>query len=278
MRTFAAVVGAMYRVFGLIRLSDLTKLLRTLPDFPSSSAKDFQYLHLTLRGAKESYAALLEFVRAQKLSSAEERFFAPFLEIEENENSERLKNLFDAFGSDKGSFHGYHLLYASILSKINSPRPHIAEIGLGTNLTDVPSNMGRRGTPGASLRAWRDYYSGNCVVIGLDVDNRILFTESGITTFHIDQLDPGSFDTLRGSLAKGQLDLFIDDGLHSPIANLNFLNHATYFIKSGGFLVIEDIGSRSLVVWELVQRLCPSDWKTQLVEVKGDWVFVAQLP
>ena len=55
---------------------------------------------------------------------------------------------------------------------------NIFEVGLGTNNVDVPSNMGKDGKPGASLRAWRDYFP------NADIDTRILFKEDKIQTFY----------------------------------------------------------------------------------------------
>jgi hypothetical protein len=68
----------------------------------------------------------------------------------------KLKALFDEHGSDKANVHGYHPLYAAILDD-PSAALSVLEIGLGTNNTDVASNMGAAGRPGASVRAFRDF-------------------------------------------------------------------------------------------------------------------------
>jgi hypothetical protein len=47
--------------------------------------------------------------------------------------------------------------------------------------------MGRTGTPGASLRAWRDYFP-NAEIYGADIDREILFEEERISAFYVNQL------------------------------------------------------------------------------------------
>ena len=42
--------------------------------------------------------------------------------------------------------------------------------------------MNINGKPGASLRAWRDYFE-NALIYGADIDKNILFKENRINTF-----------------------------------------------------------------------------------------------
>jgi hypothetical protein len=71
-------------------------------------------------------------------------------------------------GSDKGQWwrngigptlaHNYTTVY-SLLFQDKISRPiRIFELGLGTNNPNFAANMGERGRPGASLRAWRDIF------------------------------------------------------------------------------------------------------------------------
>ena len=55
----------------------------------------------------------------------------------------------------------------------------VFECGLGTNNITIPSNMGDRAKPGASLKVWRDYFV-NAVIIGADIDKDILFNSERI--------------------------------------------------------------------------------------------------
>ena len=72
------------------------------------------------------------------------------------------------------------------------------EVGLGSNNTELLSNMGSDGKPLASLRAWRDYFP-NAQIYGADIDKDILTNEERIKTFFVDQTKP---DTIREMLKK----------------------------------------------------------------------------
>jgi len=137
------------------------------------------------------------------------------------EYKEKLGSLFTFHGSDKATIHDYYLIYASIINDIQNPNIKIFEIGLGTNNTDVVSTMGTNGKPGASLRAFRDYID-DSYIYGADFDHRILFEEKRIKTFFVDQTNPKTFSDLSKKINL-EFDLMIDDGLHSPNANLNSL-------------------------------------------------------
>ena len=109
-----------------------------------------------------------------------------------------------------------------------TPRKEISNIlgiGLGTNNTNLVSTMGTEGKPGASLRAFRDFCM-NAEVIGADVDESILFKEDRIKTFYVDQTSNNSLNNLKDKFTN-KFDLIIDDGLHSPDANINTLRIAT---------------------------------------------------
>jgi hypothetical protein len=136
---------------------------------------------------------------------------------------------------------------------------HICEIGIGTNNSDVVSTIGRSGVLGASLRAFRDYCP-NALVVGGDVDPRIMFKENRIKTIVVDQTDiVGLKEALNST--KLEFDLFIDDGLHSPNANLASLIAGLDVIKRGGWIVIEDIPERGLIFWRLVANLLPQTYQ-----------------
>jgi hypothetical protein len=177
-------------------------------------------------------------------------------------SANELKRYFDRYGSDKATLHQYHYVYGPILmdrDRISG----VLEVGLGTNNTDVVSNMGTEGRPGASLRAFRDYLE-QARIYGADIDRRILFAEDRIETFFVDQTAPDSFVELGKQVPSG-LDLIIDDGLHTPSANIETLKFALSRIKRGGWSVIEDIGSPSLPVWDLVSALLPHNFEAYLI-------------
>src|SRR3989344_1850141 len=167
---------------------------------------------------------------------------------EEDKDTKELGSLFAQYGSDKSIRHDYHRIYAHILGKRRRESLEILEIGLGTNNTDVPSNMGRDGKPGASLRAFRDW-APKAHVYGADVDTRILFNEDRINTYFVDQTKPETFQSLVK--LDTQFDLVIDDGLHNPSANFNTINALLDLVKPGGYLIVEDILDKYLSLWQI---------------------------
>ena len=184
-----------------------------------------------------------------------------------------LKLLFAKFGSDKSTGHNYHRLYGEIL-KNKDDISYVLEIGLGTNNLDVVSNMGTRGVPGASLRAFREYLP-NATIFGADIDKRILFQEDRIQTYFVDQTDLTSLEAL-GKNIPDSIDLIIDDGLHSPNANLAVLTFGLKKLKNHGWLVIEDIPERAVPLWEVVAALLPDTFASKLLRDEGGLVFAVQ--
>lgn len=176
-----------------------------------------------------------------------------------------LGALFAKYGSDKSSDHNYHELYAHLLGD-PSRRMNVMEIGLGTNNTDLASNMGANAKPGASLRAFRDYLD-QSAIFGADVDHRVLFEEKRISTYCVDQTDRSSLRNLSNRLPS-EFDLMIDDGLHAPNANIHSLEFFLQRIKIGGHAVIEDVSTASRTIWEVVHHLIPNRFSMHMVMTK----------
>jgi hypothetical protein len=196
------------------------------------------------------------------------------LSQEDRETAAALKICLDSHGSDKANTHNYHLFYASILKNRDAVKAML-EIGLGTNNADVVSNVGSaEGKPGASLRAFRDYLP-NAKIYGADIDRRILFQEERIWTFFVDQTDPASFVHLGQSL-PAELDLIIDDGLHSPNANVATLTFALPKLKADGWFIVEDISESAVPLWKVVAALLPADYQPHILKCKGAIVFAVR--
>ena len=114
---------------------------------------------LTVLAINQTFPFLNDLVESvsdkNKVYSVDE-FASLFNEIDVKVVDE-LKGKFNEYGSDKAGIHNYYLIYSCILHDPNSISS-LMEIGLGTNNTDIPSNMGAHGKPGASLRAFRDFF------------------------------------------------------------------------------------------------------------------------
>lgn len=193
--------------------------------------------------------------------------------VDEKLSSTKLKVLLDHYGSDKANLHNYHHLYGTILRE-NASVENIFEIGLGTNNADVVSHMGQAGKPGASLRAFRDFCPNACIY-GADIDKRILFSEERIKTFFVDQTESASFNPILDQIPK-TFDLVIDDGLHSPNANIASLDFALKIVKKGGWVVIEDIGVDAKSLWCVVSALLVEKYKSHLFYANDALVFAVQ--
>lgn len=185
-------------------------------------------------------------------------------------NAEKLKTLFDKYGSDKARSNTYHKFYSSIIDETTS---NIFEIGLGTNNPSIPSNMGTGGRPGASLRAFKEFLP-NCRIYGADIDSLILFQEERIQTRQVNQLSQESLASLRSWLPP--LDLFIDDGFHSFAANLNSLVMGIQLTKPGGWIVIEDIKESTFPLWKVVADLCVEN-NSLLIRAGTGRIFAMQM-
>ncbi len=133
--------------------------------------------------------------------------------------------------------------------------------------------MGAQGRPGASLRAFRDYLPQGRIH-GADVDRDILFREDRIETFFVDQTDPASFAELRAVAGGDGFHVIIDDGLHSPGANLAVILFALDSLAPGGALVIEDIKQEALPVWHAVRAMLDDAFATTLVRDKAAYMLV----
>jgi hypothetical protein len=186
-----------------------------------------------------------------------------------------LAALLTRYGSDKSTKHSYHRVYASVLARCGMDRPlNLLEIGLGTNMVDVVSNMGISGHPGASLRAFRDFLP-SASIYGADVDRRVLFSEERIETFYVDQTDRNSFLKLGENLPR-DFDVMIDDGLHLPTANLNSLSFFLSRLRPGGFAIVEDIPVTAEHLWHLVATLLPKSYEPCIVRSGPSLLFVVE--
>ena len=112
------------------------------------------------------------------------------------------------------------------------------ELGIGTTDPLIKSAMGESEIPGASLRAWREFFrNGN--IFGADIDKTILVNECRIESFYCDQTDEASICRMwkwNPSLAI-PFDIIIDDGLHDFQANKVFLENSIQHLKFGSFNV-----------------------------------------
>ena len=158
-----------------------------------------------------------------------------------------LCEIMGSCGSDKGSvnivnsWHNYTTFYYSIFKDIKEKQLRIFELGLGTNNTNIPSNMGINGVPCASLQGWAKFFNNSCI-FGADIDNDILINNNRFKTFYCDQTNPHVIKHMWNEPdLQDNFDIIIEDGLHTFNANVCFFENSIHKLKQNGYFIIEDI-------------------------------------
>jgi hypothetical protein len=152
-------------------------------------------------------------------------------------------------GSDKGTNHNYTTIYSVLFRQLRTKPLRIFELGLGTNNPNLASSMGVYGKPGASMRGWRELFP-RARIYGADIDRDILFTDDRIETFYCDQLDADAIRSLWSQPSlREEMDIIIDDGLHTMEGNVSFMNGSLEHLRPGGVYVVEDILSNTVNDW-----------------------------
>lgn len=146
-------------------------------------------------------------------------------ELEFDELAEtRLCKLMKQHGSDKGgegASHSYTPVYHALFESL-APR-HVFELGVYS---------------GASLRAWHDYFP-HATVYGADNERQFLFQEHRIHTVECDETVAASVESMWASLPD--MDIMVDDALHTIEANLFFLERSFTKLQPGGIYIVEDL-------------------------------------
>ena len=155
----------------------------------------------------------------------------------------KLTELMNYYGSDKGNknnHHNYSEYYSELFFNKRKEVKNFLEIGLGTNDTNIASNMGENGSPLASLKAWRDFFE-NANIYGADIDKKILKNENKIKTFYVDQTNPKTIEVMFKNIGVDKFDIILEDGLHEYNANICFFENSINYLSDNGIYIIEDV-------------------------------------
>ncbi|OBJ35701.1 hypothetical protein A5630_08840 [Mycolicibacterium mucogenicum] len=192
-----------------------------------------------------------------------------------------LAALCELHGSDKGEVqkggkarrrswptHTYTDFYEMLFGQKREAVRSVIECGLGTNNPSRESSMGVTGTPGASLRVWREYFP-HADVVGIDIDKDILFTEDRIRTYYCDQTDASSVQEFKSAAAipAGSVDVIIDDGLHKFHAGKCLFENTFDLLKDDGVYIIEDVTLRDRQAYDEYFSDCRQDLVFQIVRL-----------
>jgi len=230
-------------------IDEAVAILKTFQAHPErlQQLADEQYAYVmanfTYAAVKHQWIAMLEAVveKQKKIDP-----WDPIISINSFQATP-LCEIMGRHGSDKGSVaiesseHNYTTIYHRLLEMKRNLPMRVFELGLGTNFTDVPSNMGAAGKPGASLRGWAEYFP-HANVFGADIDTRVLFQEERIKTFACDQTNPALIRSMWSTKElEEDFDLIVEDGLHEYDANVCFFENSIHKVKPDGYFIIEDI-------------------------------------
>lgn len=171
-----------------------------------------------------------------------------------------LRELIDKYGSDKNK-NEYTSIYHTIFNPIKTKNINLLEIGIGTMILDVPSSMAGYGgdgyKPGASLRAFRDFFP-NSNIYGGDVQKDCMFEEDRIKTFLFDSTNSDECDSILGDM---KFDIIIDDGLHLAEAQMATFKNLWKRLNDGGYYFIEDVAKHNPLY---------SQWKSVFSEIESE--------
>jgi hypothetical protein len=155
-----------------------------------------------------------------------------------------ITKIFNNYNLDK-VYNKYDNLYHNLFNTKRFDVKSLLEIGIGTTDPNMKSTMYHYKTNdcvhyehGNSLRAWRDYFV-NSNIYGIDIDPNTMFEEDRIKTFCSSSMDSTKMNNILRGI--GNLDVIIDDGLHTMEANIKTLEILFPYLNDGGLYIIEDV-------------------------------------
>ena len=165
--------------------------------------------------------------------------------------------------------HNYADIYELLFRCRRKDVKLLIECGLGTNNPKILSTMGIDGKPGASHRMWRDFFP-NAQIIGIDIDKNILFKEERINTFYCNQLDKESIKEFakQAKIEEKEVDIIIDDGLHTFEAGKNFFEGVIKYLSDDGIYVIEDVLPNDIFLYKKYFINLSKDFTAHFINLK----------
>jgi hypothetical protein len=158
-----------------------------------------------------------------------------------------LCELFEKYKADKVDTicHDYSKDYFELLNPYKEKYTNILEIGIG-NIPLMDGHVGGGYIPGASIRAWRDFFP-NATVYAIDILEDVLFEEERIKTYKADQGDSESLNNFIKQVKNDtkntdfKFDFILDDGSHEVTHQIISIQTLNQYLKIGGIYIIEDI-------------------------------------
>lgn len=136
-----------------------------------------------------------------------------------------LKELFKKYNSDKGFKHHYDKVYDVDFLNLKNKKINLLEIGI----------LG-----GSSIKTWLEYFP-NATIYAIDIlpkDSVEILNNNRVRYLQHDSTDANIIDLVKQW--NVQFDIIIEDGLHTPSANLNTFKNLIPFLKKDCYYYIED--------------------------------------
>jgi hypothetical protein len=132
-------------------------------------------------------------------------------------------------GSGIWKWEHYFDVYQRHFSKFVGQRVNVLEIGIYS---------------GGSLEMWWSYFGNESHIFGVDIEPACKSYENDHTSVFIgDQADRGFWKTFKSSVDG--IDIFIDDGGHTPEQQKVTLEEMLPHLRQGGVYICEDIHGRA---------------------------------
>ena len=161
-----------------------------------------------------------------------------------------LCELFLKYHSDKCPQigHSYSPHYYEILKNEKNNFINILEIGVGNNELMKPLS-GEKYQIGGSLKALRDFFP-KSKIYGLDIRRDVLFSDERIECLYTDQSSQEqlhkTMEQIKNNNKNLYFDLIIDDGSHIIEHMVLSFEILSFYLKTGGIYIIEDIKRKDL--------------------------------
>jgi hypothetical protein len=148
--------------------------------------------------------------------------------VEPSSEPTELCAIMEKYRGDKGSVdgtarHNYTRFYSPLFMPRRLEPLRVFELGIFC---------------GASLCAWQDFFP-NAHIFGADIDRGTMFSGERIKTFLCDETDRAEVLALWTTI--GEVDVILDDGLHTYAANKQFFDWSWKCLRPGGLYIVEDI-------------------------------------
>jgi hypothetical protein len=171
-----------------------------------------------------------------------------------------LCKIFHSHYSDKCPqiAHSYSPEYFELVKHKKETSLNVLEVGIGNNELMKPL-YGDDYKLGASLRAWKDFFS-NANIYGIDIRKDVLFSEDRIKCYYTDQSKADALLKTISEIRQAQnndslkFDLIIDDGSHIVEHMLLTFKTLSDFVSDNGLYIIEDIKRKDLEVFTNLQK------------------------